>query len=316
LDEWNAEAHAVPTSTQTFRLLEDRVMKVVFGANGKAGGETARVLIEDGVPVRVVVRRSEHGDVWKARGAEVAIADLYDIDQVSRALQGATGAFLLSPPPLAGDPYAQAERLGEVLAEAFRRADLEKAVVLSSIGAQHASGTGVVATLHAIETALAGIVYATDFLRCGYFLETWSEVAEAAVSEGILPSFLDLDQKIPMVSTTDVGRAAARLLTDERDGPRTIELSGPTDWSARDVAAAFADVLGRPVEPVLIPPDLRHEALADAGIGPEVASALLDMYEAIANGRIVREQDNEHWRGSTSLHAAVERIVATQPLTV
>lgn len=34
-------------------------MHVVFGANGRAGGETARALMANGEPVRVVVRRRE-----------------------------------------------------------------------------------------------------------------------------------------------------------------------------------------------------------------------------------------------------------------
>lgn len=285
-------------------------MNVVFGANGRAGGETARALIERGAPVKVVVRRPEQGERWRAKGAHVAVADLYDTDQVARALQGATAAFLLSPPPLAGDPFSQATQLGEALAEAVGRAELARVVVQSSVGAQHDAGTGVIATLHTLEKALAGTAPATAFLRCGYFVETWSEVAEAAISEGVLPSFLDVDQRIPMVSTMDIGVAAARLLTEEWQGERIVELSGPRDWSARDVATAFANVLGHPVEPVLIPPEQRHGILTDEGVAPEVASALLGMYDGLASGRVTREQGTANWRGSTPLQTAVKRIVA------
>ncbi|RUV29673.1 NmrA family protein, partial [Mesorhizobium sp. M5C.F.Ca.IN.020.32.2.1] len=45
-------------------------MHVVFGANGRAGGETARALMANGEPVRVVVRRREQGKAWAALGAE------------------------------------------------------------------------------------------------------------------------------------------------------------------------------------------------------------------------------------------------------
>lgn len=284
-------------------------MHVVFGASGRAGGETARALIERGEPVRVVVRRLEQGEAWKALGAGVAVASLDDADQVAAALTGATAAFLLSPPPVAGDPFAQATELGRVLAEAVRRAGLPKAVVLSSIGAQHAAGTGVVATLYRIEAALAGTAPATAFLRSGYFVETWSEVAEPAIHEGVLPSFLEVDQKIPMASTTDVGRAAARLMTETWAGTRIVELGGPEDWSAGDVASAFSDVLGRPVEPLFVRPEERRAMLAEAGLFAEVADALLGMYEGITNGRVSRQDGTEHWRGTTPLTAAVERIL-------
>lgn len=284
-------------------------MYVIFGANGRAGGETARALIERSEPVRVVVRRREQGERWKALDVEVALASLDNAAEVSDALAGATAAFLLNPPPVASDPFAQATTISTALAEAVRRADLPRAVVLSSVGAQHASGTGVIATLHQLEACLAGTAPATAFLRSGYFVETWSEVAESAVSDGVLPSFLDLDQKIPMVSTADVGQAAARLMTEQWTGTRIVELGGINDWSAREVAAAFAEVLSRPVESIWVPPEQRSAMLAEAGLPAEVITALLGMYEGITNGRVTRQDGTEHWRGTTSLTAAVEHIV-------
>lgn len=285
-------------------------MHVVFGANGRAGGETARALIERGEPVRVVLRHPDQGQPWKALGAEIAIASIDDAEAVSTALAGAAAVFLLNPPPVEGDPFARADEIGAALAQALRRSRLPKAVVLSSVGAQHASGTGVIATLHRTEAALAGAAPATAFLRSGYFAETWTEVAEAAIAEGTLPTFLELDQKIPMVSTIDVGRAAARLLCEDWTGTRIVELSGPEDWSAREVATAFSEVLGRRVEPVFVPPEERAAVLAGAGVPTTVAAALLGMYEGIANGRVDHQDGAEHRRGTVSLMAAVQRIVA------
>jgi len=182
-------------------------------------------------------------------------------------------------------------------------------VVLSSIGAQHASGTGVIATLNLIEALLDGVAPAVAFLRPGYFVETWSEVAEAAVSSGVLPTFLDPARTIPMVSVIDVGRAAAQLLCEDWSGKRIVELGGPEDWSAGNVAAAFAAVLARPVAPAFIPPEGRAAILAEAGVQREVATALLGMYDGLASGRVAREEGTEQRRGVVSLNFAIERIV-------
>ena len=211
--------------------------------------------------------------------------------------------------PIAGDPHLRAGEIGRALAEGARRAGLPKAVVLSSIGAQHAPGTGVVGTLNRIEALLGGAAPATAFLRPGYFVETWSEVAGAAIADGILPSFLEPDRRIPMVSTTDVGRAAADLLGQDWRGKRIVELGGPQDWSAGDVAGAFAEVLGRPVVPVLVPPGRRMAVLAEAGVPAEVARALVGMYDGLASGRIAREPGTEQRHGTVRLVEAVERIV-------
>ncbi|MBE1205474.1 NmrA family NAD(P)-binding protein [Aminobacter carboxidus] len=286
-------------------------MYVVLGANGRAGGEVARALIERGEAVRVVLRRKEQGEKWTAFGAEVAVADIDDADAMADALKGAQAAFLLNPPPASGDPFARTEELGAALADAVRRARLPKIVVLSSIGAQHASGTGVIATLNRFEALLDGAAPATAFLRSGYFVETWGEVAETVMSESVLPTFLEPSQKIPMVSTIDVGRTVAALLCEEWTGKRVVELSGPEDWSAGDVASAFADVLGHPVKSMLVPPEQRAAILAGEGVPHEVARALLGMFEGIANGLFVRQGDSEQRRGTISLAMAVERLVTT-----
>jgi uncharacterized protein YbjT (DUF2867 family) len=207
-------------------------------------------------------------------------------------------------------PYARTEELGAALADAARRARPPKAVILSSIGAQHASGTGVIATLNRFEALLDGVALATAFLRSGYFVETWGEVAETVMSESVLPTFLEPSQTIPMVSTIDVGRAAAAVLCENWTGKRVLELGGPEDWSAGDVAAAFAEVLGRPVKSMLVPPEQRAALLAQEGVPAEVANALLGMCEGIANGLFVRHSSSEHRRGTISLTAAIERIVA------
>ena len=186
---------------------------------------------ERGEAVRVVLRRKEQGEKWTALGAEVAVASIEDADAMADALKGASGAFLLNPPPVSGDPYARTEELGAALADAARRARLPKAVVLSSIGAQHASGTGVIATLNRFEALLDGVAPATAFLRSGYFIETWSEVAETVMSESVLPTFLEPSQKIPMVSTIDVD--ARRQPFSARTGPAR----GSWNWADRTTGA-------------------------------------------------------------------------------
>lgn len=290
-------------------------MFVVLGANGRVGGETARALLDRGGTVRVVVRREDQGERWAALGAEVAVATFDDVGAMTEALRGAAGAFLLNPPPVSFDPFVRTEELGKALAEAVRQARLPKVVVLSSVGAQHASGTGVIVTLNRFEALLANAAPATAYLRPGYFVETWAEVAGAAVEEGVLPTFLEPSQRIPMVSTVDVGRTAAALLREEWTGARVVELGGPADWSAADVAAAFAGVLGRPVVPAWTPPEQRAALLAADGVLPEVADALLGMFEGIARGTVVHQPGNEHRRGTVPLADAIERLLAKMPAT-
>ncbi|NYS26882.1 NAD(P)H-binding protein [Rhodobacteraceae bacterium 2376] len=284
-------------------------MFVVLGANGRAGGETARALLEMGQPLRVFLRRPEQAETWRKLGADVAIGSIEDAHGLADALLGASGAFLLCPPPESGDPYLRAEELGRALARAVREAALPRVVALSSVGARHETGTGIIAMLNILEKHLYGVAPSTTFLRPGYFVETWGEVAQFAISDGVLPSFLAPEQKIPMVSTIDVGRTAAELLCDDFRGQRIVELSGPRDWCADDVATAFGRVLDRPVKTAFVPVEARLAILVQDGVSPDVAEALLGMYGGIASGRVAHEAGNEHLYGAVELIDAVERIV-------
>ncbi len=69
-------------------------------------------------------------------------------------------------------------------------------------------------------------------------------------------------------------------------------------------------VVRRRVEPTWVPPEQRHAMLAETGLSPEVVDALLGMYDGIASGRVGGQDGNAHWRGTTSLTAAVERLAA------
>ena len=146
-------------------------------------------MIELRKPVRVVLRRPEQAEKWTKLGVNVAIGSIEDVPSLAAALRGAAGAFLLSPPPVSGDPYRRADEVGSALAEAVREAGLPKVVALSSLGAQHETGTGIIATLRSLEKHLQGVALSTTFLRPGYFVETWCEVAPAVIAEGVLPSF-------------------------------------------------------------------------------------------------------------------------------
>lgn len=290
-------------------------MYVVLGANGRAGGETARALLEMKQPVRVFLRRTEQAETWRKLGADVAIGSIEDAPSLADALVGASGVFLLCPPPESGNPYLRAKEVGRALARAVREAALPRVVALSSVGARHETGTGVIAMLNILEKHLDRVAPSTTFLRPGYFVETWGEVAQSAIADGVLPSFLEPEQKIPMVSTIDVGRTAAELLCDDFCGQRVVELSGPQDWCAGDVAKAFGKVLGRRVAAAFVPLEARPAVLAEARIPPEVAEALLGMYDGLANGRVAYEEGCELRRGSVPLIDAVERIVKSMPAT-
>ena len=113
-------------------------MQVVFGANGRAGGETARALMAAGEAVRVVLRRAEQAGPWTAAGAQVAIASMEDAGAVAAA--ASSSFFALAAAALRVRVCASAA--WRAASSAWRRASSSRffASSESMIGAAGAAG--------------------------------------------------------------------------------------------------------------------------------------------------------------------------------
>lgn len=278
-------------------------MFVVAGVTGNTGSVVASRLLDAGKKVRVVVREEGKGRPFAERGAEVAVADLADATSLERALRGADGAYLLSPPDVKTNTFlADKERLADVFARAVRAAALPHVVLLSSIGAHHPTGTGPIRSMHAIEVALSATGVAMTSVRAAYFAENWAATLPVAKADGILPSFLPKDLAVPTVATKDIGIVAAQALVDGPRGRRTIALAGPVDPTPSDVAAAASRVLSRPVTLSEAPPEAILDAAPSFGASADVARLWREMYEGLISGHIAWEpSDGPIVRGETSV---------------
>ena len=265
-------------------------MHVVLGATGHTGRAAAESLLERGKKVRVVVRDAAKGEAWKARGAEVAAAELSDSAALAAALAGAEGTYVLVPPQYGVDDVLAAQRrIVESLAGAIRRSGVPHVVLLSSIGAQRASGTGPIVTLHRAEDALRGAARGLTALRAGFFLENWAPFLDAVREKSALPTFIPPDRAVPMVATRDIGRTAADLLLEPRPGVRVVELSGPRDYTPKDVADALGRRLGRAVRVEPLPLEAVEPSFVAAGMSADVARLFREMYGALIDGTIAWE---------------------------
>jgi uncharacterized protein YbjT (DUF2867 family) len=265
-------------------------MFVVTGATGHTGKVVAETLLAQGKPVRVVVRDAAKGAPSRARGAEVAVAALGDAAALGKALAGAEGVYLLVPPNFTSQSViADQQRLVDSLVAAVRQARPRHVVLLSSVGAQLASGTGPIQSLHYAEEKLAEVAPLTA-LRAAYFMENWASVLPVARAQGILPSMLRPGTRVPMVATADIGRAAAQALVEGPAGRRVIELFGPAEYSPEDVVQSVAAILGKPVQKIDVPDEGIEPALKQAGLTDDMARLYREMLDGFNAGRITTTQ--------------------------
>lgn len=285
-------------------------MYVISGATGNTGKVATKKLLQAGKKVRALVRSVEKAADLAALGAEVVAVELNDQAGLARALTGAQGLYLLSPPDMGSQSFlAERTRLLGSVAQVIKSASVPHVVFLSSVGGQHETGTGIIQTVHAGEVALQAAGVASTFVRAAYFVENWGAVLPVAKQDGVLPSFIAGDQRVPMVSTADIGSLAAEALLEGPRGTRILELSGPKDVTPKEVAAVVSQILGRAIQLVEPPLDAIVPTFTSFGISADVASLFHGMYEGIRAGRVSFEGGRaEARRGSTSLEETLRLL--------
>ncbi|HUQ01228.1 MAG TPA: NmrA family NAD(P)-binding protein [Kofleriaceae bacterium] len=285
-------------------------MFAITGVTGNTGNVVAETLLAAGKPVRVIVRDAAKGAPWRAKGAEVAIAALEDTAALTAAFRGVDGAYILVPPRLGStDPLGENRAVVASIAAAARDAKLLHAVLLSSVGAHHADGTGPIQSVAHAEQAI-GAVTALTAVRAAYFVENWA-ASLGALPQGILPTFVPSSLAFPQVATRDIGRTAAGALVEGPQGRRVIELSGPRDLSAADVAAALSTLTGKSIAPADAPLDAVVPTFTSFGISAPVAELYREMYAGIISGRVAFEGGKaQAVRGSVTVDEVLAGFLA------
>jgi uncharacterized protein YbjT (DUF2867 family) len=239
---------------------------VVTGATGQVGSAVVDYLLAQLVSVRVVIRSENKAESFRSRNVEVTIADLTDVEALTKAFQGAKAVFAMNPPAYnEPDMKAVATNVGHTLASAIKAAKVERVVVLSSVGAERSSKTGCILTTHILEKILKDSAPQVVMVRCAWFTENWLG-AITAVKSGHAPAIgsmlQKLDQKIPHIATNDIGRVVAEYMTkpkNELDKLVIIELEGPEPYSSNDVAKVTSEALKKPISAVVMTEEKMRE---------------------------------------------------------
>ena len=284
-------------------------MFVVTGITGNVGGEVARNLLAADRVVRGVVRETRKGESWAKRGCDLVEADIHDAAALAAAFKGAAGVFVLVPPNFDPSPeFPEAQAVAAALRSALDASRPGKVVYLSTIGAQ-ATRSNLLSQHSIIEQVLGELPIPICFLRPGWFMEnsTW-DVAPAA-KNGVLQSFLQpLDKPVPMVATADIGRVAAELIQTTWSGRIAVELEGPHRVTPAEIAATFADLLGRPVRAEAVPRDTWESLFLSQGM--KNPTPRIQMLDGFNEGWIEFEGGEAGSRkGRVELRSVLQRLV-------
>lgn len=261
-------------------------MYVLMGANGNITSRAARMLLQQGEPVRVIGRNAATLAPQRELGAELAIGDAQQADFLTRAFAGAAAVYTMIPPDYAAADMLRSQTLfGTAIATAIARCGVKRVVNLSSVGAELASGTGPIVGLHEQEqrlNALPGLHLL--HLRPAYFMENHLHATGAIAALGVYPSLERPDVPVPMIATADIASVVARKLVDA--GTRgVLHLHAPHQYTFQQVAAVLGRAIGRPdLQYVQAEPAQGLSAMLDAGLSADAAERMAEMARWLSNG--------------------------------
>ena len=230
---------------------------LVTGATGKIGGAVAAQLLEKGVPTRALVHRDDARSArLRTKGAEVVIADIFDIQQVAAAVDGVDRLFF-NPP---WHPHTLDSAVA--FAVAARRSGVEAVVALGQwlASPEHPS----LMTRHAwLIDKLFELLPDTAHVAVdpGYFADAYLQLVPMAAQLSVWPTPTGVGRNAPP-SNEDIARVAVGALLDpNRHDGRAYRPTGPTLLSGAEIADAIGEALGRRVRHIDIPPRMFMKAL-------------------------------------------------------
>jgi uncharacterized protein YbjT (DUF2867 family) len=290
-------------------------MIAVTGASGRTGRRVTEVLLARGEKVRAIGRDGKRLEPLKNLGAEPFVGAIGDVARLTAAFEGADAVYLVLPEDLSQeDLRAHQQRVSDSYAAAIGNARVPFVVNLSSIGGQHAKGTGPIVGLHNQEQKLNRIGGLNVLhIRAAYFMDNLFMSLAPLRATGTLPGGMRGDVPMPWIATKDIGTyAAGRLAARDFSGTSVQELHGQRDISMNESAAIVGSAIGNPeVKYAQIPGPMLEGALLQMGLPPKTAKLLIEMWDG-ANAGLMRPQEQRSDRNTTptSLESFVAEIFA------
>jgi uncharacterized protein YbjT (DUF2867 family) len=241
---------------------------------GKVGSEAVRLLTQQQMPVRVLVRDPAKAKALADAGAHVVVGDLQVPASIDAAMAGVTAVVLVSPavPAQELDVVASAARAGV--------GHIVKATSKASPDSPIARRRGQ----SEIEAGLAASGMPHTLLRSNAYMQNALALAPAIAKSSGFGSAAGKG-RTGMVDARDVAAVAATIAaTPAEYAGKTYWLSGPQTISNDEIAAVLSRLLGRPITYRELSFEENKDAMIRAGVPEQIAHMNAQAFSLTAEG--------------------------------
>jgi uncharacterized protein YbjT (DUF2867 family) len=252
-------------------------MILITGATGTNGGEVLKRLVQQGVPVRAMVRNPAKADALRQPNVEIVEGDFDRPETLASALAGVERAFLVT------NSTDRAEQQQLAFVRAAGQSGVKHIVKVSQIHADANSPVRFLRYHAAVEAAIKASGMAYTFLRPNLFMQGLLDFVPLIKEQNAFFAPIG-DAKVSIVDVRDIADVAAAALTTEGHAGKTYDLTGPEALTHAQMAAYLSDVIGRPIAFVDIAPDAMRAAVVGMHMPEWQADGLIEDYAHYVRG--------------------------------
>jgi uncharacterized protein YbjT (DUF2867 family) len=251
---------------------------LITGATGNVGSAVLDILSSTDANLRALLHDEPKAQSLRDRGVEAILGDFLEPESLAPALEGVGTVLLITP------IHPEQVRQAANVIEAARDSDNDPRIVRLSVAqASHEAPTKNSRQHAQIEEELISSGLPYTLLRPTTFMQNTLATARAVASEGrIYQPFKD--GKLGMIDARDMGKVAAKVLTEEGHEGKTYTLTGPAAISFYEIAEMLSEVLGKKVDYVPISLEKAKEAMLGMGLSEWKAEVLIEYARAHSQG--------------------------------
>ena len=250
-------------------------MILVTGATGLSGSIVIREFARQKTPVRALVRsRAKARALGTLPTVEFVEADMLRPETLGVALDGVDRVLMIS----SSDPQMVETQCAFI--DASKKAGVRHIVKFS--GAESGVGFNPKAfrftRMHEqIERYLEGSGLAWTHLRPSQFMQVYLREVPTIIAENAL--FLPMgNAKLSPVDIEDIAKVAFAVLLNGGHEAKSYDMTGPEALTMTEIAERISQAIGKTIRYVNIAPEEKGRALLAAGIPPELADAIDELF--------------------------------------
>ncbi|NIJ54196.1 NAD(P)H-binding protein [Dyadobacter arcticus] len=271
-------------------------MKIVLtGSLGHISKPLTEELLQNGHSVTAISSNPERQKTIETLGAKAAIGSFEDVDFLANTFTGADAVYTMVSAKSYFDPEFDLleyyRMLGRNYAGAIARSGVKRVVNLSTIGGHLATGNGILVGAHNVEltlNALPADVSITHMRPVSFFYNLYGYVPMIKAT-GTIATNYGADRMIPWVSPFDIAEAVADEIQTSFTG-RRVRYVASEELTGEESARIIGPAIGMPdLKWVLISSEESLSQLITAGMNKEIATGLVEMYEALYTGVLAED---------------------------